>query len=453
LEKVLGPCYLLVMPVAAFCPRVNAVKPLFAVLLSVLLLLLSPTLAAEPVRVTGVRVTQAPDKTRLVLALSAKVTPQIFLLAGPDRLVIDLADARLAAKLPKPAGDDPNLTGLRSGARAGDDLRIVLDLKRPVGIKTYTVAAAAAQGPRLVVDLIPTAGSKNDADARADTVTAAAVAAATEALNASAPPSAQPPPRTKARARGRAARTLVVAIDAGHGGADPGAIGARGTREKDITLAIARRLAALVAKEPGMRAVLIRDRDTFVPLRARIRKARKHNADLFVSIHADAFDSPRARGSSVFTLSRRGASSEAAKWLADKENSADRVGGVDLGEHDDQLATVMLDMVQNAAQERSVKAAGAVLSNLSRLGATHNQGVQKAGFVVLKSPDIPSILVETAFISNPGEEARLRSGAQQQRLAAAILAGIKQYFQHYREQTAVWPAGADLESGPGGGDG
>jgi len=439
------------MPVAAFCPRVNAVKPLFAVLLSVLLLLLSPTLAAEPVRVTGVRVTQAPDKTRLVLALSAKVTPQIFLLAGPDRLVIDLADARLAAKLPKPAGDDPNLTGLRSGARAGDDLRIVLDLKRPVGIKSYAMAADAGRGSRFVVDLIPTAGARTDADARTDT--AAAVAAAAEALNASAPPSAQPPPRTKARARGRPARTLVVAIDAGHGGADPGAIGARGTREKDITLAIARRLAALVAKEPGMRAVLIRDRDTFVPLRARIRKARKHNADLFVSIHADAFDSPRARGSSVFTLSRRGASSEAAKWLADKENSADRVGGVDLGEHDDQLATVMLDMVQNAAQERSVKAAGAVLSNLSRLGATHNQGVQKAGFVVLKSPDIPSILVETAFISNPGEEARLRSGAQQQRLAAAILAGIKQYFHHYREQTAAQPLSADAQSGNGAGDG
>ncbi|WP_216644757.1 N-acetylmuramoyl-L-alanine amidase [Candidatus Thiodictyon syntrophicum] len=430
-------------------------KPLLAVLLPLLLLLLSPTLAAEPVRVTGVRVTPAPDKTRLVLALSAKVTPQIFLLAGPDRLVIDLADARLAARLPKPAGGDPNLSGLRSGVREGDDLRIVLDLKRPVGIKSYAVAAAAAQGPRLVVDLIPAAGSKNDADARADTdtVTAAAVAAAAEALNASTPPSAQPPPRTKARARGRAARTLVVAIDAGHGGADPGAIGPHGTREKDITLAIARRLAALVAKEPGMRAVLIRNSDTFVPLRGRIRKARKHNADLFVSIHADAFDSPRARGSSVFTLSRRGASSEAAKWLADKENSADRVGGVDLGEHDDQLATVMLDMVQNAAQERSVKAAGAVLSNLSRLGATHNQGVQKAGFVVLKSPDIPSILVETAFISNPGEEARLRSGAQQQRLAAAILAGIKQYFHHYREQTAAQPLSADAQSGNGAGDG
>jgi N-acetylmuramoyl-L-alanine amidase len=447
------------MSVAAFCPRVKAVKPLFAVLLPVLLLLLSPTLAAEPVRVTGVRVTQAPDKTRLVLALSAKVTPQIFLLAGPDRLVIDLADARLAAKLPKPAGDDPNLTGLRSGARAGDDLRIVLDLKRPVGIKSYAMAADAGRGSRLVVDLIPTAGARTGADARTDTntntntVTAAAVAAAAEALNANAPPSAQPPPRTKARARARAARTLVVAIDAGHGGADPGAIGAHGTREKDITLAIARRLAALVAKEPGMRAVLIRDSDTFVPLRGRIRKARKHNADLFISIHADAFDSPRARGSSVFTLSRRGASSEAAKWLADKENSADRVGGVDLGEHDDQLATVMLDMVQNAAQERSVKAAGAVLNNLSRLGATHKQGVQKAGFVVLKSPDIPSILIETAFISNPGEEARLRSGAQQQRLAVAILAGIKQYFQHYREQTAVRPLSADAQSGNGAGDG
>lgn len=441
------------MPVAASCPLVKAVKPLFAVLLPVLLLLLSPTLAAEPVRVTGVRVTQAPDKTRLVLALSASVTPQIFLLAGPDRLVIDLPDARLSAKLPKPDRGDPNLKGLRSAAREGTDLRIVLDLKRPVEVKSYAKAADGSRGSRLVVDLIPTTGAKNDADARADSVTAAAAAAAAKALEANAPPSARPPPRTKARARGQAPRTLVVAIDAGHGGADPGAIGAHGTREKDITLAIARRLAALVAKEPGMRPVLIRDSDTFVPLRGRIRKARKHNADLFISIHADAVDSPRARGSSVFTLSRRGASSEAAKWLADKENSADRVGGVDLGEQDDQLATVMLDMVQNAAQERSVKAAGAVLRNLSRLGATHKEGVQKAGFVVLKSPDIPSLLVETAFISNPGEEARLRNGAQQQRLAAAILAGIKQYFHHYREQTAGRPLSADAQSDNGAGDG
>ncbi len=426
-------------------------KPLIAVLLPVLLVLLSPTLAAGPVGVTGVRISQTPDKTRLVLALSGPVTHQVFLLEGPDRLVIDIADARLSAKLPKPDGDDPNLGGLRSGVGEGDDLRIVLDLKRPVGVKTYAMAGDMARGPRLMVDLISTAGAKNDADA--DAGAGSVTAAAAETLNASAPPSARPPPRVQVRGRERAPRTLVVAIDAGHGGADPGAIGAHGTREKDVTLAIARRLAALVARQPGMQPVLIRDSDTFVPLRGRIRKARKYDADLFISIHADAFDSPRAQGSSVFTLSRRGASSEAAKWLAEKENSVDRVGGVDLGERDDQLATVMLDMVQNAAQERSVKAAVAVLHNLSRLGATHKQGVQKAGFVVLKSPDIPSILVETAFISNPGEEARLRNGAQQQRLAIAILAGIKQYFHHYREQTAARSTRADPESGNGAGDG
>ena len=422
---------------------VQAVKPLFAVLLSVLMVLLSPSLAAGPVRVTGAHLTQAPDKTRLVLALSRPVRPQILTLEGPDRLVIDIADARLAARLPKADGDDPNLIGLRSGVREGKDLRIVLDLKRPLRAESFPLAAGAGHESRLVVDLIPTAGANNGAGAQAR------VASAPTSARPAAPERAQP----KTRVRGRDTRTLVVAIDAGHGGEDPGATGARGTREKDITLAIARRLAALVAREPGMRPLLIRDSDTFVPLRARIRKARKHDAALFISIHADAFESPRAQGSSVFTLSRRGASSEAAKWLAEKENSADRVGGVDLGERDDQLATVLLDMVQNAAQERSVQAAGAVLHNLSRLGATHKEGVQKAGFVVLKSPDIPSILVETAFISNPHEEARLTNRAQQQRLAVAILAGIKQYFHRYREQSAERPPSTDLEPGPDGGDG
>jgi len=393
------------------------VKPLSAILLPLLLLLWSAAGAAEPAGVTGVRITQAQDKTRLVLDLSAPVIHRIFPLEGPDRLVIDIVDAGLTGQLPKADAEDPILIGLRSGVREGDDLRLVVDLKRPVRVKSFPVAADATHGPRLVVDLIPTAGAKSGA--------------------------ARPAAKERSHARGRGTRTLVVAIDAGHGGADPGAIGARGTREKDITLAIARRLAVLVAKEPGMRPLMIRDSDTFVPLRARIHKARKHEADLFISIHADAFESPRAQGSSVFTLSRRGASSEAAKWLADRENSADRVGGVELAERDDQLATVLLDMVQNAAQERSVQAAGAVLNNLSRLGATHKEGVQKAGFVVLKSPDIPSILIETAFISNPDEEARLTNAAQQQQLAAAIMAGIKQYFHRYRERTAARPPSLD----------
>jgi N-acetylmuramoyl-L-alanine amidase len=249
--------------------------------------------------------------------------------------------------------------------------------------------------------------------------------------------------------RTTAARPVVVAIDAGHGGQDPGAIGSRGTRESEVTLAIARRLAVLVDKEPGMRPVMIRDADTFVHLNERIKRAREAKADLFISIHADAFTSSDARGSSVFTLSERGATSEAARWLADRENSADLVGGVDLKASDDVLANVLLNMSQNATMEHSGEAAGAVLRNLSRLGDTHKAQVQKAGFVVLKSPDIPSMLVETAFISNPEEEARLITPAHQQRLAEALLAGIKAYFRKYP------PAGpvATTASAVGGGRG
>nr|WP_295459199.1 N-acetylmuramoyl-L-alanine amidase [uncultured Thiodictyon sp.] len=411
-----------------------AVTPLVAILLPVLLTLFTPVAVAASSAVTGARITADPERTRLVLDLNGPVTHQIFALEGPDRLVVDIADATLTGKLPKAEADDPNLAGLRSGMREGDALRIVLDLKRPVRVKSFPLAADGEHPQRLIVELIPKAGAKGA-------------------------PGAVAGGRGKAGQRGRVPRTLVVAIDAGHGGEDPGAIGAQGTREKDVTLAIARRLAALVAKEPGMRPLMIRDGDTFVPLRGRIRKARKHEADLFISIHADAFESPQAQGSSVFTLSRSGATSEAAKWLAEKENSADRVGGVDLAERDDQLATVLLDMVQNAALERSVQAAGAVLSNLSRLGATHKGRVQKAGFVVLKSPDIPSVLVETAFISNPDEEARLQNGAEQQRLAAAIMSGIKQYFHRYRVQSAARPASADAApdadaaSGSGSGNG
>ena len=226
-------------------------------------------------------------------------------------------------------------------------------------------------------------------------------------------------------------RALVIAIDPGHGGKDPGAIGPKGTREKDITLAVAKRLAALIAKEPGMRPYLTRDGDSFVPLRKRMTKARAQGADLFISIHADAFKDADVRGSAVFTLSPRGASSEAAKWLADRENAADLVGGVDLGEADNVLATVLLDMSQNATMEHSGLAAQMVLDKLQGVGALHHRRVQQAGFVVLKSPDIPSLLVEAAFISNPDEEARLTNPAQQQRLAEAVLRGIKAYFRKH----------------------
>jgi N-acetylmuramoyl-L-alanine amidase len=279
-------------------------------------------------------------------------------------------------------------------------------------VKSFTLGPEGGHGHRLVIDLIPKTGGG---------APAAGPAAAPAAGGA----------HLSVRSRSAAARPVVVAIDAGHGGKDPGAIGAHGTREKDITLAIARRLSSLVAKEAGMRPVMIRDGDVFVPLRQRILTARKHKADIFISIHADAFTDPGVRGSSVFTLSERGATSEAAKWLADRENSADLIGGVDLKTSDDVLANVLLNMSQNATLEHSGEAAAAVLQNLSRLGDTHKAQVQKAGFVVLKSPDIPSLLVETAFISNPKEEARLKTAAYQQRLAEAILGGVKAYFQKF----------------------
>ncbi len=367
---------------------------------------------AAQVSVLGARVAAGADKTRLVLDTEAPVDHSIFTLPDPDRVVIDIPAARLSGTLPGPQGDDPTLVGLRSGVRGGEDLRIVLDLRRPARVKSFTLGPEGGHGHRLVIDLIPKAGGG---------APAAGPYAAPAAGGA----------HLSVRSRSAAARPVVVAIDAGHGGKDPGAIGAHGTREKDITLAIARRLSALVAKEAGMRPVMIRDGDVFVPLRQRILTARKHKADIFISIHADAFTDPGVQGSSVFTLSERGASSEAAKWLADRENSADLIGGVDLKTSDDTLANVLLNMSQNATLEHSGEAAAAVLQNLSRLGDTHKAQVQKAGFVVLKSPDIPSLLVETAFISNPKEEARLKTAAYQQRLAEAILGGVKAYFQKY----------------------
>ena len=223
-------------------------------------------------------------------------------------------------------------------------------------------------------------------------------------------------------------RELVIAIDAGHGGKDPGAKGRRGTKEKTVVLAIARKLAELIKKEPGMRPVLIRDGDYFLGLRQRIDKARKHNADLFISIHADAFRDRRAHGSSVFVLSRRGASSEMARWIAAKENAADLAGGVSLDDKDDMLTGVLLDLSQSATLAASHEVASNMLNGLKRLGKMHKSTVQRAGFMVLKSPDIPSILVETAFISNPKEENKLRSTQHQARLAQAMLNGIRDYF-------------------------
>lgn len=376
-----------------------------------LLLCLAGTGLADPVTVQGVRLWAAPDNTRVVLDVSGPVQHELFSLSGPERVVIDLRDARLAPGVDT-GGTQGLVRSLRSGVRNGDDLRLVLDLNGSVKPRSFLLQPNAEYGHRLVIDLYAAAAP---VPAPAATETAASKAA--------------PEPVKTARAA-PAGRELIIAIDAGHGGEDPGARGPSGTREKDVVLSIARKLAALVEKEPGMRPVLIRDGDYFIRLRDRMNRARDQRADLFVSIHADAFHDRRARGSSVFVVSERGATSEMARILADQENAADLVGGVSLNDKDDLLKSVLLDLSKAASIEASMSVAGNVLGELKQVGRVHKRQVQQAGFMVLKSPDVPSILVETAFISNPEEERMLRDARHQQRLAQAVMNGIRAYFRN-----------------------
>jgi N-acetylmuramoyl-L-alanine amidase len=399
------------------CGMRKAFATVFALLGVILGTLHALPAAADVTKIEGARIWHGPDHTRVVIDTVAPVRHKIFALEGPDRLVVDITDARLTGALPDASSEDLLVSGLRSGVRDGDDLRIVMDLKQAVKVKSFTLAPNDTYGHRLVIDVEP----KSANAARATLAPASKLA----------PDAAASPRHLSVQPKYTRHRDVVVAIDAGHGGEDPGAIGAGGTREKDITLTIARKLAARIDKQSGMRAVLVRDGDYFVALRQRIAKARKHDADLFVSIHADAFKDRRVRGSSVYTLSNGGATSEAAKWLADRENRADLIGGVSLAERNDVLASVLLDMTQNATIEHSSIAASRVLNKLSSLGKVHQRNIQQAGFVVLKSPDIPSMLVETAFISNPDEEKRLRSGAYQNKLADSLLEGIMDYFRDY----------------------
>ncbi|BCU07148.1 N-acetylmuramoyl-L-alanine amidase [Allochromatium tepidum] len=372
------------------------------------LLLIALPVAAVAVEVDCHWNPESSGRTQLLLGITAPAAHRIFTLDQPDRVVIDIAGARLRGDLPAARTDDPLLIGVRAGVRPNGDLRIVLDLKQPVRVKSFADKTGGSQ-PRLIVELIPKSFGGGGLQ----------------------PVSNQGAAQPVWSSRGR---TAIVAIDAGHGGEDPGAIGPNGTREKDVTLAIARRLAQLVDREPGMRALMIRDDDYYIGLSERARIAREHKSDLFVSIHADAYSNPNAQGSSVYVLSHGAASSESAGWLAERENEVDRIGGVDLLTSDSLLAYVLLDMTQNATMEHSAEAASSVLRQLRQVGPIHKGDVQRAGFVVLKSPDVPSLLVETAFISNADEERRLRSNAHQQRWAEAMLAGIKSYFAKYPPQ-------------------
>jgi N-acetylmuramoyl-L-alanine amidase len=340
-----------------------------------------------------------PDSTRVVFDLSGPANHSLLTLQDPARVVIDLADAKLASanlQLPEGRGFAKQL---RVGAQGANDLRVVIDLSGAASPRAFTVEPDGPYGHRLVVDLTPGASA------------------------ASSVPLA--PVKSASTDQGR---DIVVAIDAGHGGQDPGSIGKRGTYEKHVTLQIARQLKAVIDREPGMRAELTRDGDYFLPHRERMQRAHRKQADMFISIHADSVADRSVRGSSVYTLSARGASDESARVLADRENAADLMGGVSLDDKDAVLASVLLDLSQSASMSASIDAAGKVMRELVALGDTTSRGVKHAGFLVLKSPDIPSLLVETAFISNPGEESRLLDPKHQQRLARAIHAGVRTYF-------------------------
>ncbi len=355
--------------------------------------------AAGPVQIQGVRLHDAPDSTRVVFDVSGPVDFDLFTLENPHRVVIDMKDTR-----PRP-GFDPTsvqaegeVTALRASPH-GSGYRVVLDVSRSVKPQSFSLKPVPPYGHRLVVDLYSGSGSGG-----------------------------APAPVADER------RDVLVAIDAGHGGEDPGAIGPGRIREKDVVLQIARRLAARVDALPGFRSMLVRTGDYYIALRDRIRTAREHRADLFVSVHADSFKSPDVSGASVYTLSDRGATSETARWLAEKENRSDLIGGVgdvSLDDKDDVLAHVLLDLSMDAKRSASLDAGAKVLTALSRVTPLHKPRVEQAGFVVLKAPDVPSILVETGYISNPREARRLSSPGYQEKLAGAMAVGIEHFMQRH----------------------
>ena len=356
--------------------------------------MLAAPLAFAGSTVQDVRIWSEDDRTRIVLDLSGPAQHSIFTLRGPDRLVVDLKDSRLADALKNlPTGGA--ISSIRTGVRSNGQLRVVLDLNQAVRSRSFTAGPNEKYGDRLVIDLQRQGNMRTVKRASEERV---------------------------------AGRDIVIAVDPGHGGHDPGAIGRAKTREKDVALALSKLLAKRINEEPGMQAVLVRNGDYYVDHRERMEIARNKKADLFVSIHADAVEDRRAKGASVYALSLKGASDEASRRLAKRENASDLVGGVSLAGRDPVLASVLLDLSQNAALSASLDVGSEVIQQLARVGQVHKGKVQQAGFLVLKSPDVPSILVETAYISNPEEEKKLRSKSHHNKLTQAILAGIRNYF-------------------------
>lgn len=360
--------------------------------------LLLPHLAASSssVSVKNLRLWNAPDNTRVVLDLSSSIQHRISTFTSPDRIAIDLKNAKLSSGIPHEIKNNPFIKRFRYGQYSKDVTRIVIDLKKPVRVKSFTLKPNKVYGYRLVVDLF------DKSKTTAPKITRSA------------------PKRTG---------IVTVAIDAGHGGEDFGASGKKQTREKKVVLSIARELKKLVDKDPALRSYMTRTGDYYIPLRKRTKLARNANADLFVSIHADAFRRSSARGASVYALSKRGASSETARWLANKENAADLVGGASISDREDVVAGVLLDMQMDKTLEFSIGFGEEVLKEMKKIAKLHGKAkVQQAGFVVLKSPDIPSVLVETGFISNPYEERKLMSKKYQRQMANAIYKGIKKFI-------------------------
>jgi N-acetylmuramoyl-L-alanine amidase len=428
------------------CPAFSG-KPRLAQICSKLIVLgcaLAAGSAGAAERIAAVRVWPAQDYTRITIEADHPIRHELLLVKNPDRLVLDLEDVDFASVQREIADkilpSDPYIGQMRAGRYKPGVVRLVLDLKTEARPQIFMLKPVGEYGHRLVLDVYPLAPvdplmallqkpePKLETGALGAESAPSPAASDTSGLEAKPAPLPAPKSQQEPKSKPVVARMVTIVIDAGHGGEDPGAKGRGGSREKNVTLTIARKLKAIIDAEPNMRAVLTRDGDYFIPLQVRVQKARRVQADLFVSVHADAFVKPYARGSSVFALSERGATSTAAKWLAKRENDADLIGGVNLDVKDRYLAMTLADLSLTAQINDSLKLGKAVLSELGGVNALHKGDVEQAGFAVLKAPDVPSILVETAFISNPEEEHRLNDEAYQEKMAQAIFKGIKRYF-------------------------
>lgn len=413
-----------------------AVSSYGKIILAIGLQLISLASFAQQASVNSLRFSTTANLLRMTFDVTSSPKRRVFVLDNPARLVIDIKDARLGRSIDQPPASHPLFSKVRAASKNSSDLRIVVELKKAITSKDFSLHSKNSDEHRMIVDLIAKDAINTVKDEHLPGVKSAATPprleqvadnrlTSTNSVEKSNTAEKSTSPKTLAKS----SKGIVIAIDAGHGGDDPGARGPQGTLEKKVTFAISQKLAALINAQPGLKAVMVRKGDYYVGLRKRMQIARAAKADLFISIHADAFERADVRGASVYTLSRNGASSEAARWLADSENAADLIGGVSLDDKEDVLASVLLDLSQAATQEASVNVAGHVLKNFQNICELHKGSVQKAGFLVLKSPDIPSILVETAFISNPLEERNLLSKAYQTKIANAIFKGVRNYFK------------------------